>query len=118
MKHSVRELYRVEGSNKVITKEAAELIANIKKVHSVISIMHKTDEVKIIDINGTKSIYMFGEKTWFDTQEELNEHREEYHRQQNALKERRRILNAIIGELDTLSTEELQTILDKIKRAQ
>lgn len=118
MKHSVRELYRVEGSNKVITKEAAELIANVKKVHPAISIMHKTDEVKIIDVDGVKSIYMFGEKTWFDTQEELNEHREEYHKEQNALKERRRILNAIIGELDALSTEELQAVLDKFKGAQ
>ena len=54
---------------------------------------------------------MFGEKTWFDTEQERNQYRQAYHAEREAKAERKRTMDAIIRELDRLSTEQLREVL-------
>ena len=112
MIHSISELYRVQGSNKLLTKEAAELLH--LHIYRAPYKTHSGDAVKVYDVDGIKIIYMFGEKTWFDTQEELNEYRARYHAEQELKEERRRVQNAIIAELNKMSTEQLREVLKDI----
>ena len=112
MIHSIKELYRVEGSTKLLTPEAADILRPKYKIYKALSKQHNGDAVTVYDVDGTKTIYMFGEKTWFDTQEELNEYRAQYRAEMDMLKKRRQVLNAIIAELDKMSTDELQIILE------
>jgi hypothetical protein len=110
MKHSINELYRVQGTTKLITEEANSLLHI--PTHRALSYQHKGDAVTVIDVDSTKTIYMFGEKTWFDTQEELNEHRAQYQAEMNARKERKKIMDALIAEFDRMPTEKLRSILE------
>ena len=112
MIHSISELYRAQGSNKLLTKEAAELVP--VRVYRAIHKTHSGDAVKVYDVDGIKTIYMFGEKTWFDTQEELNEYRAQYHAEQELKEERRKVQNEIIAELNKMSTEQLKAVLEDI----
>ena len=112
MIHDIDELYRIQGSNKLLTKEAAELLHlhRYRATHKT----HPTDEVKVYDVDSIKIIYMFGEKTWFDTQEELNAYRIAYHKEQEIKRERSKVKQAIIAELDNMSTEQLKAILENM----
>ena len=110
MKHSITELYKAQGSSKLLTKEAAEVVKARVPVRKALYHTHAKAEVTVYDVNGSITIYMFGEKTWFDTQEELDEYRAQYQAEMNAQKERKRIMDALIAELDKMPTEDLHTL--------
>lgn len=112
MKHSIKELYRAQGSTKLLTEAAAEVVRKRVVVYRACHHIHKKDAVEVYDVDEVKIIYMFGEKTWFDTQEELNEHRAQYQAEMNALKERKKIMDALIAEFDKMPTEKLQSIFE------
>lgn len=112
MIHSITELYKVQGTSALITKEASEIIK--RPTYKAQYKTHPKDAVTVYDVDGTKTIYMFGEKTWFDTQEELNEYRAAYQKEQEAKRERNKVKNAIIAELDKMSIEQLKTTLEDI----
>ena len=112
MKHSITELYKIKGTSIIITKEAKERIQ--QPTQKVLYKTHPKDTVTIYDVEGTKTIYMFGEKTWFDTQEELNEYRTTYQEEQNIKSERNKLKSAIIAELDKMSIEQLKVTLEDI----
>ena len=114
MLHSINELYRAQGSNKLLTKEASEIVQKHRPVHKASHYIHHKDEVDVYDVNEIKTIYMFGEKTWFDTQEELDAHRAEYQKEQAILRERNKIKKAIMAKLDDMTTEQLQAVLENI----
>lgn len=82
--------------------------------HRVHSHQNNNKPLGILDVNGIKLIYLFGEKTWFDTQEELDEYRKEYHKENNILIERNKIKKAIISKLDEMEKEELEKLLAKL----
>lgn len=77
-------------------------------------LIHHSDEVKVADKDGIKIVFLFGEKTWFDTQEELNEHRAQYQIERQALIERTKIKKAILQKLENMTTNELIEVLKKI----
>lgn len=112
MIHSITELYKIKGTPIIITKEAKERIQ--QPTQKVLYKSHPTDAVMVYDVDGMKTIYMFGEKTWFDTQEELNEHRAKYQEEQNIKRERNKLKNAIIAELDKMSIEQLKAMLENM----
>ena len=112
MKHSINELYRVQGANHLLTKEAVELLH--RPVYKATHKVHSKDEVRIYDVDCIKTIYMFGEKTWFDTQEELNEHRAQYRKEQEAEMARNKVKRAIMAKLENMPIEQLQRILEEM----
>lgn len=114
MLHNINELYRAQGSNKLLTKEAGEIVQKHRPVYKVHHYIHHKDAVNVYDVDGVKTIYMFGEKTWFDTQEELDAHRAAYQKEQEKLKERNKIKKSIIAKLDNMTTEQLQAILESL----
>lgn len=112
MKHNITELYRAQGSTKLLTKEASEIVRKQRCVYKALHYQHNKDAVEVYDVDSIKIIYMFGEKTWFDTQEELNEYKAAYYKEQELIKERNRIKKEIIAELDKMSIEQLKIILE------
>ena len=114
MLHNINELYRAQGSTKLLTKEASEIVQKHNPVRKVSHYIHHKDEVKVYVVDGVKTIYMFGDKTWFDTQEELDAHRAEYQKEQAILRERNKIKKAIMAKLDDMTIEQLQAMLENI----
>ena len=56
-------------------------------------------------------IYLFGEKSWFESQEELDEYRAEYQRERAESIEKNKVKKAVIEKLDEMSKTELESLL-------
>ena len=61
-----------------------------------------------------KLIYLFGEKTWFDSQEELDAYRAEYHKERNAMIAKNKLIKAVTEKLQAMSAEEIVKILETL----
>ena len=70
--------------------------------------------VNVLDANGKKQIFLFGEKTWFDTAEELEEYRNQYHAERNKALEKNKIKKEIISILDGMEKQDLEILLAKL----
>lgn len=131
MKHNIEELYRVynntNNKSKLVTLEyvQANNIATPslrdKNKHLVyarpeIAHVNNNKPVKVLDVNDTiKLVYLFGEKTYFDSQEELDAYRQEFQKEQALSKERNAVKKEILAKLEGFSTEELKKILEGLK---
>lgn len=73
---------------------------------------------KVQDVDGIKTLYMFGEKTWFDTEEERNEYRAQYHAKRDSQIAYNKVKKQIMTRLDEMSIEELEYILEYISPIQ
>ena len=127
MKHSIHELYYIylelDNQKKLATlafiKENEIAIATPRNRGSHLvyacpcrSHFNNNKPVKVLDACGkTKLIYLFGEKTWFDTQEELDQHRAEYQVQRAQEITRNKVKKALNEKLDQMTIEELQALL-------
>ena len=132
MKHSIEELYSLRNGNhrSLMTKEYCKangiIIATNREVwkacqkSGVIYAMHahshnnNNKPVKVLDVNGIKLIYLFGEKTYFDTQEELDSHRKVFQEQQAKEREINRLKKELLAKVEGMSAEELKKIIEKI----
>lgn len=133
MMHSISEiytLYNCENKIRYATAEYVEankisapddyrmyrkmLAAGIRCTHPTNSHMNNNKPVKILDVNGIKEIYLFGEKTWFDTAEELAAHREEYQRECAEQKAKNKVKKEIISILDGMELQDLEILLAKL----
>ena len=74
----------------------------------------KGDKIHFLDVNGKKTAYLFGGYTWFDTQEELNEYRKEWHKREEEKMARNKLKKAIAEKLDQMSLEEVEKILKSL----
>ena len=122
MKHSVEELYRIDGKG-TYTWDYIEA-NNIPKAKSCSGeggyrskgwVSSSKDYVKITTAEGVRVVYFYGEKTWFDTKEERDAYRVERAAEREHLIKRNKVLK-IINEkiathLDTLTTEQLEALL-------
>lgn len=61
-----------------------------------------------------KLIYLFGEKTWFDSQEELDAYRAEYHKERSAMIAKNKLIKAVTEKLQAMSAEEIAKILETL----
>ena len=118
MMHTYKELYQIGGKG-YYTEDY--LIANNIPVGKRFSDEGKarpcvhlgTDKgtKNIITTNGKRTVYTYGEKTWFDTEAE----RDEYRAQRNAEREeetkRNKMLKTIMEYYKTMSTEELEQVM-------
>ena len=130
MKHYINEIYKL-NSGKLVTEEYCEVnniaILTNKECRKLEvkpevfakecrSHINNNKPVKVLDVNGDKLIYLFGEKTWFDTAEELAKHREEYQAERKASAEKTKIKKDINEILNTMSIEELTKVLEIISK--
>lgn len=132
MKHSIEELYSLRNSNNrsLMTKEYCKangiVIATNREVwkacqkNGEIYAMHahshqnNNKPVKVLDVNGIKLIYLFGEKTYFDTQEELDSHRKAFQEQQAKEREINKLKKELLAKVEGMSAEELKKIIEEI----
>lgn len=132
MKHSIRELYNLRNSNNrsLMTEEYCKangiIIATDRAVwkacqkngaiYAMSAISHNNNNkpVKVLDVNGIKLIYLFGEKTYFDTQEELDNYREIFHAEQTKEREINKLKKELLAKVAEKSAEELKKIIEKI----
>lgn len=132
MKHSIRELYSLRNSNNrsLMTEEYCKtngiIIATDRTIwkacqksgaiYAMSAISHNNNNkpVKVLDVNGIKLIYLFGEKTYFDTQEELDSYRETFHAEQAKEREKGQLKKELLTKIAGKSAEELKKIIEKI----
>ena len=130
MRHNMNELYDIyfpNGSRKIATYDY--VIANNIEIAKTSLRRYEDNPTfavrcrskvgtskpkKALDVNGIKLIYMFGEKTWFDTEEELNECKEEYNKERNEIKAKKIVRDKIIALLDDMSVEEVENFYIEI----
>lgn len=132
MKHSIEELYSLRNSDirSLMTEEYCKANGIIIATDRVVwracqksgatyampahSHHNNNKPVKVLDVNGIKLIYMFGEKTYFDTQEELNSYREVFHAEQAKERTINKLKKELLAKVAGKSAEELKKIIEKI----
>lgn len=127
MKHSITELYytatikegnichtyiyfteRYRKANKIqLTKRFNPIDDGM--AHRLYSKMG--DSFVLLDTNGKRRVYLYGEKTWFDTKEERDAYREETNKERAQETARNKVKKALDEKLDQMTIEELQALL-------
>lgn len=72
------------------------------------------DKIKVYDVEGIRTVYVFGAYLWFDTEEERNTHREQARIEREKEAERNKVKKAIIEKLDRMSKADLEKILENL----
>ena len=132
MKHSIKELYYVCncGKNFLATAEYIKVF-NIPTDRQAVDAakswglpyarcalyhQHKDDAVLVYHPYTLGTIYMFGEKTWFDTQKELNDYRAKYHEQRQLNMERNKAKAQLIQYIENhMTTEQILNLLQELE---
>ena len=111
MKHTAQELYKINGA-KLYTMDYI-ITNNIPKatVSRAYSLGTNKDVINIHTANGVIKGYAYGEKTWFDTQEERDEYRAESNKAREEQTKRNKLINAITAKVKDMSEEELVRLL-------
>ena len=127
MKHSIKEIYIVHsnlsGTNLMVTEQ--HVMANniptpnhrdrakhLVYARPLLSHLNHNKPIAVRDVNDEmKLIYLFGEKSWFESQEELDEYRAEYQRERAESIEKNKVKKAVIEKLDEMSKTELESLL-------
>jgi hypothetical protein len=72
------------------------------------------DSFVLLDTNGKRRVYLYGEKTWFDTEEERDAYREKMRDERAEEIARNKVKREIAAILDQMTTEELQALLTSL----
>ena len=124
MRHELTELYTHNGKTytaEALSKVIGKDITTIKyrelrelgcaRKHCICNYNTPNKaSFEYITINGVKTAWQFGEKTFFDTEEERDAAREEYRQTREQMKYR----NELLKKIQELSTEELEKIIKNI----
>ena len=113
MKHSVNELYKINGQG-YYSEESAKLLSTEKDRVSKVSHIVNRDAVKVIIPKGMKEVYLYGEKTWFDTKEERDAYREEANKNYAEMVSKNKVIKAITEKLKEMTEEELNKLLQTL----
>lgn len=122
MKHNMNELFHIKGDPKIYSAKAVEFVnqpklASKAQKGDAVRINSKTNNGKpfrIFDEIGSKEYrlgYLYGEKTWFDTQKELDDHRKKS--QEERIKTSKK--NELLKKLEKLSISELEKLVNKMQ---
>ena len=119
MMHSIDELYKINGQ-KFYTEDYI-ITHNIPKCKRIgdrngwskasYTGSDPKGYINIYTANGQKKGYLFGEKTWFDTEEERDAYRAHRNAQMAENSKRNKILKAIMAHYESMNTEELEQAL-------
>ena len=130
MMHDIHELYSLENNPVRIRKEILMTLAEVKRrglslkrdyeLPYAMKMCYKTNSsgclvFEYIDNGEIKKGYLFGEKTWFDTEEERATYREQYHKERNEKIRLKKLLAEIMAKYEEMSTEELEAIVNAKK---
>lgn len=120
MKHNISELYRIEGQQGTYSEDYLDkyFVKTAPKAYNAkqgeaCRLMYKTNKNGMLNVhtaNGVKVVYMIGEKTWFDTEEERDNARIANKHQQEVNAHRRELM----AKLDKLSTANLEKLVAKL----
>jgi hypothetical protein len=125
MMHEVNELYKINGA-KFYTEDYLDKynVPKAPKYHTsggweiARYFSTNTDHANVYTANGKIVVYVYGEKTWFDTKEERDEYRAKRNAERTALTKRNKILKAVTDKvnekLKSMSDEELTALLEKL----
>lgn len=122
MKHSIEEVYSINGRNGTYTE--AYLAAHgirIGHYHTLLQEGYATKclykvakEFYLTDVNGKRKVFMYGEKTWFDTEEEVMAYRILTNAEM-AEKRLRNIAKKSLADLiDGMTLEEVKMFMEKM----
>ena len=132
MKHSIEELYKVHNCghcflatseyikafNIPTDREAIKKAREMKLPYATCALyqQHQGDVVKVYHPYILGTIYMFGEKTWFDTQKELDEHRAKYYEQRQLTTERNKAKMQLMQYIENyMTTEQILDLLQELE---
>jgi len=124
MKHSITELYRIEGYKGLYTKEylECEQIQILKRIGK--HTFGKAQQCQyIVNAKGVatlheplseRTIYLYGEKTWFDTQEERDAYKAECEQTFITKRERIQLTNQLLSKIEHYTNEQLIQLIQQI----
>lgn len=122
MQHSIEEVYSINGRTGTYT--AAYLAANGIRVGSHHTLLQEGYAVKcgykvaksfyLTDVNGKRKVFMYGEKTWFDTEEELFAHRITVAAEMAENRIRNLAKRGLAEMIDGMSVEEVKAFMEKM----
>ena len=70
--------------------------------------------LKVLDLEGTKLVWLYGEKTWFDTEEELSAHRIVVAAETAENRIRNLAKKRLAEMIDEMFVEEVKTLMEKM----
>jgi hypothetical protein len=122
MQHSIEEVYSING--KAGTYTAAYLAVNGIQIGSHHTLLQEGYAVKccykvvksfyLTDVNGKRKVFMYGEKTWFDTEEELAAYRITASANEAEKRLRNIAKKAFADLIDKMSIEEVKAFMEKM----
>ena len=118
MKHSIEELYKINGKGtyswdyiEANNIPRAKSCSGEGGYREMLYVNNGKGYLRVTTVEGIKIVYLYGEKTWFDTKEERDTYRAERATEREVLIKRNKVLKEILNRLDTYTTEQLKALL-------
>ena len=117
MKHSINELYAIDGKgtyHQSYLNSIDTTGCHIIHKHFIINNPKKDGAFYYITAEGKVKAWLYGEKTWFDTKEERDEYRAQCRTEMAEKARRKALIDKVLNYCEGLSDEELANFLSKI----
>ena len=124
MKHHINELMRIHNAKTMNTYATVEYCKAMgipmrgtnRETYCRPATCHINPgkPVNVLDVNGVKVIYLFGEKTWFDTEEELIAYRTAYNEQRARVKEHNDLKRQLLDKIEMMTIEEMRVLVAQL----
>ena len=121
MMHTYKELYQIGGkgyyTEDYIIANNIPMGKNFREEGKARPCVHLgTDKgtKTIHTAEGKRTVYTYGEKTWFDTEAERDEYRAQRNAQREEETKRNKMLKAIMTHYESMSTEELIMVMNTL----
>ena len=123
MTHHTDELYTMTANNKKVycsrlfleknglTVTARENRTTAKIVVSKCFGVTNKDTIKVLFASGERTVYIYGSYHWFDTERERDVYKAQTQAEYKAMVERNKVQKAIVSKLDTMTKEQLESVL-------
>jgi len=69
------------------------------------------DTIKVLFASGERTVYIYGSYHWFDTERERDAYKAQAQAEYKAMVERNKVQKAINAKLDTMTKEQLESVL-------
>lgn len=122
MMHTYKELYKINGrgyytADYIIANNVPKAIEYEEEGWSHCVSLGTDKGVKNVHTaKGKKTVYTYGEKTWFDTAKERDAHREAMAQERVEQTKRNKLLKTIKEHYEEMTTEQLEMALVMLKR--
>lgn len=130
MKHSINEIFSIhnaKGDKKVlatrryietngvfVVTRQRESEGHLVWARPLNSHMNYGKPLKVLDLEGIKLVWLYGEKTWFDTEEELSAHRIIVAAEMAENRIRNLAKKGLAEMIDEMSVEEVKALMEKM----